>query len=88
MNDIALHVDDSSRASLHIQSDTQKALSVDGQFYNIGVPEYRGSCLIEPSESEIVMAVEGMKMPHDVVISPIPSNYGLITWDGSTITVS
>ena len=88
MNEIALHVDDSSRAALHVQTDTQKTLSVDGQFYNIGVPEYDGSYTVEPSEFETVLSCEGKKMLENVVISPIPSNYGLITWDGSTITVS
>ena len=88
MNEVTLHVDDSSRAALHVQTDTQKTLSVDGQFYNIGVPEYDGSYQVEPSATETVLSCEGMKMIQNVIVSPIPSNYGLITWDGSTITVS
>ena len=88
MSEIVLHVDDLSRAALHIQTDTQKTLSFDGQFYNIGVPEYDGSYQVEPSSTETVLACEGLKMVRNVVISPIPSNYGLVTWDGSTLTVS
>ena len=88
MSEIALHVAESPRATLHVQSDTPKTLSFDGQFYNIGVPEYDGSYQVEPSSTETVLACEGLKMVQNVVISPIPSNYGLITWDGSTLTVS
>lgn len=88
MNEIALHVGELPNVALHVETLETKNLSVGAKFYNIGVPEYRGSYYVTPTSEEITMQVEGMKMSHDVVIAPIPENYGLITWDGSTLTVS
>ena len=43
----------------------------------------------------VVVGGEEQRLPtasrmleQDIVVKPVPSNYGLITWDGSTITVS
>lgn len=52
------------------------------------VPEYDGEYDIVPSGQAQVFGTNGTKLTHDFVVEPIPSNYGLITWDGSTITVS
>lgn len=52
------------------------------------VPEYDGDYDITPTSTEQVFQTNGKKITHDFVVEPIPSNYGLITWDGSTITVS
>lgn len=53
-----------------------------------GVPAYEGSYTFTPSDSTQTIVIEGMKALEDIVINPIPQNYGLITWDGSIITVS
>lgn len=52
-----------------------------------GVP-YDGPYEVEPSDAEQVLRCEERTMARDVVIAPIPSNYGLVTWNGSVITVS
>jgi hypothetical protein len=52
------------------------------------VPEYDGDYDITPTSTAQVFQTNGKKLTHDFVVEPIPSNYGLITWDGSTITVS
>lgn len=52
------------------------------------VPEYDGEYDITPSGQAQVFQTNGKKITHDFIVEPIPSNYGLITWDGSTITVS
>ena len=51
-------------------------------------PPYEGDYTVTPSASTQTLSTAGMKMTGDVTINPIPSNYGLITWDGTTITVS
>ena len=53
-----------------------------------GVPKYEGDYEFTPSDQTQTVAIEGLMARQDIVINPIPSNYGLITWDGSTITVS
>ena len=49
---------------------------------------YRGPYEITPTSEAQVMATGGHTMTADLIIDPIPSNYGLITWNGSTLTVS
>jgi hypothetical protein len=49
---------------------------------------YRGEYTVTPSSETIVLQTDNMVMENDITINPIPSNYGLITWDGSTLTVS
>lgn len=49
---------------------------------------YTGETVITPTQEEQVLATTGLIIPTDITIKPIPSNYGLITWNGSTLTVS
>lgn len=49
---------------------------------------YAGPTDIYPSTQPQVLSTQGMVVGEDIIIEPIPSNYGLITWNGSTLTVS
>lgn len=53
-----------------------------------GGETYRGSYEFTPSASEQTIEIRDRTAIADIIINPIPQNYGLITWDGSTITVS
>ena len=50
--------------------------------------DYSGPYEVTPSTSRQVLATTNKTLSQNVVIKPIPSNYGLITWNGSTLTVS
>lgn len=50
--------------------------------------EYKGECDITPTDAKQVFNTEGMRCPHNFIVEPIPNNYGLITYNGSIITVS
>lgn len=52
------------------------------------LPVYTGEANITPSTTEQVLATAEKVVTRNIVINPIPSNYGLITWNGSTLTVS
>ena len=52
------------------------------------LPTYTGETVITPSTTEQVLATAEKVVTRNIVINPIPSNYGLITWNGSTLTVS
>lgn len=52
------------------------------------VPEYQGAYEVTPSEFGQVLMTSGFRMEDNVVIGAIPQNYGLLTWDGSTLRVS
>lgn len=49
---------------------------------------YQGSYEVTPSEITQVLSTENLMMAENITINPIPNNYGLITWNGSALTVS
>ena len=49
---------------------------------------YDGAYVITPSAEVQTLLTENLRMTDNVTINPVPSNYGLITWNGSTLTVS
>ena len=51
-------------------------------------PAYEGPTEVTPSSVEQFLLTKNYRMTENIKVKPIPSNYGLITWDGSTITVS
>ena len=51
-------------------------------------PPYEGDYNVTPTNEEQILETSGKRMTGNVKVAPIPSNYGLISWNGSTITVS
>ena len=49
---------------------------------------YTGPYAVTPTTEEQIIPVKGKHMMHDMVVNPIPSNYGLVTWNGAILTVS
>lgn len=54
----------------------------------IGVDPYQGDYRITPNGQTQTLNTSGKYLHNNVVVEPIPSNYGLITYNGSIITVS
>lgn len=52
------------------------------------VPVYHGLREVTPSQQEQVLETGGYLLTSNVIVKPIPKNYGLITWNGSYLTVS
>ena len=52
------------------------------------VDPYKGPYSFTPSQEAQTIAITGLTPARDITIEPIPSNYGLVTWNGSTLTVS
>lgn len=52
------------------------------------LPVYDGPTEITPSMETQVLLTNQHAVRSNITINPIPSNYGLITWNGSTLTVS
>lgn len=55
---------------------------------NVSAEEYQGPYEATPTASAQTFKTTGKLMTADFVVNPIPSNWGLITWNGSTLTVS
>lgn len=68
----------------------QGAINVEfGEHIEIPVADYYdGDYEITPTDETQLIACGGLVSLRDFVIKPIPSNYGLITWNGATLTVS
>ena len=48
---------------------------------------YSGPYEITPSDETQILSTKKFQMEKDVVINPIPSNYGKIIWDGATMKI-
>ena len=53
----------------------------------LGTP-YTGEYEFTPSAETQTIPTENRTLAHDIIINPIQSNYGLVTWNGSELTVS
>ncbi len=56
--------------------------------YNQDVDYYTGPFQFTPTQETQTVSIREMMATQDITINPIPSNYGLITWDGRALTVS
>ena len=54
----------------------------------VAVDEYSGPYEFTPGDTPQVVEIANKKAADNITINPIPQNYGLITWNGATLTVS
>lgn len=50
--------------------------------------QYTGPTVVTPTQETQVLNTAGLIVPANITVNPVPQNYGLITWDGATLTVS
>ena len=43
---------------------------------------------VNGAPAQVVVNEQNKKATADIIINPIPRNYGLVTWNGSVLTVS
>ncbi len=60
----------------------------DPAIHIIDIPVYEGDYTVTPTQEQQVLETDDLRMLGNVVIEPIPQNYGLITYNGRIITVS
>ena len=51
-------------------------------------PKYDGPYEFTPTRETQTAHITGKMGKEDIIINPIPSNYGLVTYNGSIITIS
>ena len=79
---------------LSIESGLSGGLSTDGTLKGVlsaatgETPVYHGPYELEPTTEIQTVHVAGTVMQEDLIIDPIPSNYGRIGWNGAILTVS
>ena len=84
---ISLSVDDYAEATLAVDDDVGMNLALSDPYINGGRP-YEGDYEVTPTQQTQVLPTQGRSMAQNVVINSIPHNYGLITWNGSSLMVS
>lgn len=80
---ISLKVDGDPRIALH--EDAQEAVPLITENAS---PPYAGDYLVTPTTTEQVLMTGGTYLKDHIHVAAIPSNYGLIGWNGSVLTVS
>ena len=83
---ISLHVEPDSDAELHVDEGADIALNLGEKFDGCGTP-YSGPYEVTPGESTQVLETAYHKMTANVVVNPIPSNYGRIAYSGAGLLV-
>ena len=53
-----------------------------------GYPIWSGETEFTPAQEEQIIPTAGFLMSENIIIKPIPNSYGLISWNGSVLTVS
>ena len=75
-----------------ISAEVESPASAIVEVLSVGIMDtttpYEGAYEVVPTGDYQTIHIDGMKAMHDIVIDPIPSNYGLITWSGNVLTVS
>lgn len=73
---------------------TGRTIEIDAELttnvthYHSEYPTYDGETTFTPSAEAQTIPTGHTVLLSDITINPIPSNYGLITWNGITLTVS
>ncbi len=86
---------DKIKGALQVIGQITGALSAPpGLSARLSIPEvikpdiFTGEYEYTPSDETQIIEIEDKMASRDIIINPIPSNYGLVTWDGSALTVS
>lgn len=49
---------------------------------------YEGEYIVDPTTETQILLTKNLRMIDNLVINPIPNNYGLVTWNGSFLVIS
>ena len=78
--------------NLKIDGDVSLLTACDGQ---VGIitqhdshAEYTGSYEFTPSSETQTIPIANLIASENITINPIPQTYGLVTWNGSFLTIS
>lgn len=84
-----VRVDDATSAAMRV-GDPPAVTFGTGEYvpYVPAIDEYEGPYQVTPTTTAQTLATRGLLSTADIVVNPIPSNYGLIQWNGAVLTVS
>lgn len=85
---IHLRLREEPTVRLQVKDDIYRIATKVAYEANVPIESFDGAYEYTPTREAQVVLIEGKKATDNITINPIPSNYGLITWDGSVLTVS
>lgn len=89
ISEITFTIESTPSLEVEFGADPTLDFAVDGfAVVYQALPEYEGPMTVTPSAEEQVLDTDTKSVYGNIVIGPIPQNYGLITWNGSVLTVS
>ena len=74
--------------SLGVSKPKDISVGLDTKIEAAITEHYRGPYEFTPTSEAQTIPVSGLLAERDITIQPIPNNYGLIEWNGSTLTIS
>lgn len=81
-----LSVEVSLPPPLAVSVETPPPLSIDITRAD-AVPAFAGDYTVTPGDDVQVVRCAGLRMSTDIIVTAVPSSYGRIAWNGSTLTV-
>ena len=75
-------------APIGVAADELRPARADMAVINYNEDPYTGEYVFTPTQEIQRVRTKQKTMTEDIIINPIPQNYGLITWNGSVLTVS
>ena len=91
MNTITIPVQvaaDTQTYAVKVSAPRSISVGMDTAIQAIISGRYEGPYTATPGPEPQTIPTEGLFMEHDFTVAAIPNNYGLITWNGSVLTVS
>lgn len=84
-----VRVNDPPEVRLAVRDGGEVAVGIDQRSPLVpAMDEYDGPYEVTPTTTAQTLATRGLLSTADIVINPIPSNYGLVQWNGAVLTVS
>lgn len=88
MKDLVFEIDTGEELDLDVSQSESLEFAVSESFALGGGEKYKGQTVVTPSREEQVLETKGFLLGDNIIVEPIPKNYGLVTWNGVTLTVS
>lgn len=92
MSDVAVYpvkmAEQDESYTVNVDCDCELDIKIGTAIQLIDNDTYDGEYEFVPTDQVQIIQISGLTATMDITIDPIPNNYGLITWDGSSLTVS
>lgn len=88
MVDVHLTVSGDESVPLSVGESPSLPLALDVSYAGASLPDYTGETTVTPSGSTQTLETAGTSVRQDIVVEPVPSSYGLVSYDGSVLTIS